>query len=67
MKQIATQEEILKESQCRDVEHVDVFLNEEAFVAAKNKLAKWRAAMPLEATGFGTLERTEAIEVRTHA
>ena len=60
---IATEEDILKEGQCRQVEHVDVFLKEEPFVEAKAKLAKWRTAMPAEATGFGFLGRDEAIEV----
>lgn len=63
MKRIATEEDILKESQCREVEHVDVFLSTEPFVTAKDKLSKWQAAMPPEATGFGFLEKDEAIEV----
>ncbi|KAH9850572.1 FAD dependent oxidoreductase [Lenzites betulinus] len=62
LQRIVAQEDILKQSQCRETEHVDVFTCPKAFAEAKEKLAKWRAAMPVESSSFVCYEREEAIE-----
>lgn len=63
VRRIAEEEDILKESQCRETEHLDVFTCPKAFAAAKENLAKWRAAMPVESSSFVCYEREEAIQV----
>ncbi|KAI0825326.1 FAD dependent oxidoreductase [Trametes gibbosa] len=62
LQRIATEEDIIKQSQCRETEHLDVFTCPKAFAAAKENLAKWRAAMPVESSSFVCHEREEAIE-----
>lgn len=60
---VASEEDILKESQCRETEHLDVFTSPTTFTAAKDNLAKWKAEMPLESSSFLSYEREEAIKV----
>ena len=62
MLHVAFEEDILKESQVRETEHLDVFTCVEAFEKAKANLARWRAEMPLESSTFVCYEREEAIE-----
>ncbi|KAI0761166.1 FAD dependent oxidoreductase [Trametes elegans] len=59
---IAAEEDILNESQCRETEHIDVFTCPKTFAKAKDNLARWRAAMPAEASSFVCYKRVEAIE-----
>ena len=63
LQHVASVEDIQKESQCRETEHLDVFTCPTAFATAKSNLAKWRAEMPLEASSFVSYERDEAIQV----
>ncbi|KZT09018.1 FAD dependent oxidoreductase [Laetiporus sulphureus 93-53] len=62
MKRIADDEDILKESQFRDTEHLDVFTCPDTYAKAKENLAKWKTDMPEEAGSFGFCDKTEAIE-----
>ncbi|KAI0757542.1 FAD dependent oxidoreductase [Daedaleopsis nitida] len=62
MLRVASQEDILKESQCRETEHLDVYTCPTAFAEAKDNLAKWRERMPAESSTFVSYEREEAIE-----
>lgn len=63
---IATSEDIVKESQCRETEHIDVFTCPVSFAEAKDNLVKWKSEMPVEASSFGYCEGRDAIEVRLH-
>ncbi len=65
LQRVASIEDILKESQCRETEHLDVFTCPKAFATAKDNLAKWRAEMPFESSTFVSHEREEAIQVST--
>ncbi|RPD70826.1 FAD dependent oxidoreductase [Lentinus tigrinus ALCF2SS1-7] len=58
---VASVEDILKESQCRETEHLDVFTCPKAFATAKDNLGKWRMEMPAESSTFVSYERDEAI------
>ncbi|TFK89268.1 FAD dependent oxidoreductase [Polyporus arcularius HHB13444] len=62
LQRVASIEDILKESQCRETEHIDVFTCPKAFATAKDNLAKWRAEMPSESSTFGSHGREEAIQ-----
>ncbi|KAI0717510.1 FAD dependent oxidoreductase [Cerioporus squamosus] len=62
LQRVASVEDILKESQCRETEHLDVFTCPKAFATAKDNLAKWRAEMPSESSTFLSHEREEAIQ-----
>ena len=63
MMRVASEEDIVKESQVRETEHLDVFTCLAAFQEAKENLDKWRAEMPVESSSFVSYERREAIEV----
>ncbi|OBZ78578.1 MutS 4 [Grifola frondosa] len=60
--QIAATEDILKESQCREIEHLDVFTCPISFAVAKQNLAAWQSDMPSEASSFNCYDSKEAIE-----
>ncbi|KAI1790486.1 FAD dependent oxidoreductase [Ganoderma leucocontextum] len=62
MQRIASQENVQKESQVRETEHLDVYTCSTAFAEAKQNLVKWRAEMPLESSTFVVHGREEAIE-----
>ncbi|KAI9065775.1 FAD dependent oxidoreductase [Trametes sanguinea] len=62
MQRIAEQEGIVKESQVRETEHLDVFQCAQTFAESKAKLEEWRAAMPAESSTFVAYEGDEAIE-----
>jgi hypothetical protein len=63
---VAEEEGILNESQCREVEACDVYLDRPAWRDAKEKLACLEREMPLEAKAFRVYEKSEAIEVGVH-
>ena len=60
---MASVEDILKESQVRDTEHLEVFFERDAFAEAKQGLEAWKADMPDESQGFDAYEGNEAIKV----
>ncbi|KAM5542144.1 hypothetical protein V8D89_004017 [Ganoderma adspersum] len=62
MLRISSQENIQKQSQVRETEHLDVYTCSIAFAEAKENLSKWRAEMPLESSTFVVHGREEAIE-----
>ena len=66
MQRIASQENIQKQSQIRETEHLDVYTCPTVFAEAVDNLAKWRAEMPLESSSFVVHEREEAINVRAY-
>ncbi|KAI0962829.1 hypothetical protein AcW1_000093 [Taiwanofungus camphoratus] len=59
---IAASEDIVKESQCRETEHIDVFTCPVSFAEAKDNLVMWKSEMPVEASSFGYCEGRDAIE-----
>ncbi|CDO71737.1 hypothetical protein BN946_scf184920.g21 [Trametes cinnabarina] len=63
VQRIAEEEGILKESQVRETEHLDVFECPKTFAESKAKLEAWRAAMPVESSTFVAYERDEAIKL----
>ena len=62
---MASQEDILKESQVRTTEHLEVHYTQETFAEAKEELDAWKADMPTEAGDYVAYEGQEAIEVRS--
>ncbi|THH10585.1 hypothetical protein EW145_g1235 [Phellinidium pouzarii] len=58
----ATEEDILEESQCREVDSLDVYLTRETFEEGKTQLQVWKEDMPEEAKDFVWVEGEEAIE-----
>ena len=66
MQRIASQENIQKQSQIRETEHLDVYTCPTVFAEAVDNLAKWRAEMPLASSSFVVHEREEAIKVRAY-
>ncbi|KAL6301008.1 FAD dependent oxidoreductase [Sparassis latifolia] len=59
-RRVALAEDILKVSQVRETEHLDVYANTEGFAQAKENLAKWKNDMPVEASGFESYDGSEA-------
>ncbi|EGO00875.1 hypothetical protein SERLA73DRAFT_178847, partial [Serpula lacrymans var. lacrymans S7.3] len=57
---VAEEEDILKESQWRGVETVDVFYDQNMFDEAKSKLQVFREAMPVESEHYRALESEDA-------
>ncbi|PCH33163.1 FAD dependent oxidoreductase [Wolfiporia cocos MD-104 SS10] len=62
IRRIAEHEDVLKQSQCRETEHIDVFTDADVYARAKEKLAKWKADMPSESDTFGFCDQEEAIK-----
>lgn len=67
MQRIAEEEGILKESQVRETEHIDVFTCPKTYAEAKENLRIWKAAMPNESSSFGFVDAAEAISVRVQS
>lgn len=65
MRSIAAAENILDASQVRVTEHLEVYLDEEKFQEARDKLARWQEEMPDEASSYVAYEGTEATQVRS--
>ncbi|KAI0089885.1 FAD dependent oxidoreductase [Irpex rosettiformis] len=59
---IAGKEDLLKESQVRTTEHLEVYYTEKTFGEAQAELAAWKADMPDEADTFTAYDGKEAIE-----
>ncbi|KAH9923353.1 FAD dependent oxidoreductase [Fomitopsis serialis] len=62
MQRIAEKECIVKESQVRETEHLDVYTCPETYTEAKENLRKWKSAMPDESKTFGFMDAKEAVE-----
>lgn len=63
MQRVVEKEEIVKESQIRETEHVDVFRCPKKYAEAKENLRTWKAAMPEESSPFGFADAEDAITV----
>ncbi|KZT68823.1 FAD dependent oxidoreductase [Daedalea quercina L-15889] len=62
MQRIAEKEDIVKGSQVRETEHLDVFSCLKTYEEAKNNLRIWKSAMPDESHTFGFVDAAEAVE-----
>ncbi|THG98993.1 hypothetical protein EW026_g3279 [Hermanssonia centrifuga] len=62
LKAVATEEHILKESQIRVTEHLEVHINREYFEEAREELEGWKADMPDEAEAFAAFEESQVVE-----
>ncbi|KAI8983275.1 nucleotide-binding domain-containing protein [Trametes punicea] len=60
---IAVEEDIFKESQIRETEHLETYTCRKSFEEAKVKLADWRTDMPAESRTFVVHEGEEAIKI----
>jgi hypothetical protein len=63
LKRVSEEEGILEQTQCRDVEHCDVYYDPEIFDSAKKKLEVYKTDMATEADAFQVHNSQEAIEV----
>lgn len=63
LKRVSEEEGILENTQCREVEHCDVYYDPEAFESAKEKLKAFKADMPEEAANAQVHDSAGAIEV----
>ena len=63
LRRVAEKEEVLEASQCREVETLDVFLDQGAFEEAVAGLEEWKADMKLESAGFETFDGEQARQV----
>ena len=60
MFKVATKEDILKESQVRETEHLEVHLTKDTFREACEGLEAWKADMPEVANDYEAVAGTEA-------
>ena len=65
LQDVANREDIVKESQIRTTEHLEVFYTDKAFVEAQAELGAWRADMPDEAEDFVAYDRKETVQVKS--
>jgi hypothetical protein len=63
MKRVSEEEGILEETQCRAVEHCDVYYVRKQFKSAMKSFEVFKADLPEEAAGIQVYESKEAIEV----
>ena len=63
MHAVASQEDIMKESQVRETEHLEIHMSEETFDEAREGLKAWQADMPEVANDYSTCVGAEAQEV----
>lgn len=63
MQKVAKAEDILDISQVRLTEHIEVYMDPEAFQDAKDKLKGWKDEMPDEAGDFSAYDGIESSEV----
>lgn len=61
MQRVVEKEDIVKESQVRETEHIDVFRCRKTYAEAKENLRIWKAAMPEESSSFGFADAEDAI------
>ena len=60
---VASEDDILSESQCREVDSLDVYFAQEDFDEAKKQLKAWKKDMPEESKDYIALDSRESIEV----
>ncbi|KAI0706223.1 FAD dependent oxidoreductase [Cytidiella melzeri] len=60
LQSVASVEGMLKESQVRPTEHLEVYYTEDSFKTARKELSEWRADMSREAQDFVVYEGEEA-------
>lgn len=62
---VASEENLLDQSQCREVQTFDVFYNQEMFDLAKTHLKTYQNDMPGDdgAGGYAVIERNEDLQV----
>jgi hypothetical protein len=63
MKRVSEEEDILKETQCREVEHCEVYFDQELFDSAKKNFEIFRADLAKEATDIQGYDSKDGIEV----
>ena len=61
---VSVAEDILLESQCREVENFDVHMSKNSFAEAKRHLETWKTDMPEESSNYFAEEGQQAIQVR---
>lgn len=66
MQEIASKEDILKESQVRVTEHLEVYYTQDDFTEACEDLKRWKSDMPEVANEFIACAGAEAQEVRVY-
>lgn len=59
---VAIEDEISSESQCREVDSLDVYFTQDKFDEAKIQLQAWKDDMPEEAKDYNAIEAKEAIQ-----
>ena len=63
--QVATLEDVVKHTQAREVESLDVYFTPDAFEQGKQNLRTWKADMPLEADDYLYMDKEDAMKVRS--
>jgi hypothetical protein len=63
MQAVAAAEDIVKDSQIRDTEHLEVYYTEDALEEARRELKAWKADMPEESKDYVLYEGQEAVKV----
>jgi hypothetical protein len=63
LKRVSEEEGILEDTQCREVEHCDVYYDRKLFESTKKKIEVYRKDMPEEAAEVQIYESKEGIEV----
>lgn len=63
LKAVSEEEGILHYTQCREVEHCDVYYDQELFTSAKEKYEIYKTDLPEEAAEYQLHESKEAIKV----
>ncbi len=64
MQRISIAEDVLTESQVRVTEHVEAYMDANAFEEAKDGLSRWKEDMPGEAAPYRAYEGVDATQVR---
>jgi hypothetical protein len=59
----ATEENLLDESQCREIEALDVFYDPKSYQIAKSKLATYRRELPEESVTYKCYEGADDMKV----
>lgn len=63
LKRVSEEEGILEQTQCREVEHCDVYYDTKSFNSAKKKLGVYKADMGMEAANFQVHGSRDACKV----
>ena len=63
MQTVSAAEDIEKESQVRVTEHMEAYMDADAFKEVKEKLSKWKEEMPAEAAPYYAYEDEDIAKV----